>query len=99
VNPTNRACHVLHTGCFCPTTPNVKSAQGFVKLFLQHLAPVFRIVVARGQGVEIHCGHAGTEFDGSEQIDVLPGIRRNAAEKVDSLLVAGSTFLLVELGQ
>jgi hypothetical protein len=82
-----------------PIPHKCKSAQGFVKRFLEHLAPVLRIAVPGRQGVKIHGGHLGTEFDGTEQIDVLPGNRRNAAEQVDRLLVAGSALFLVDLGQ
>ncbi len=63
---TNRSHTHVHIGCFCPTPTNVKSAQGFVKLFLEHRAPVRRIAVASRQGLKIHGGHTGTEFDGPE---------------------------------
>ena len=72
-------------GYFCPTPTIVKSAQELVILFLQHLAPVLRIAVVRRQRVEIYHGRSGTEFDGPEQSDVLPGYRRNATEKVARL--------------
>ncbi len=75
----------FHIGYFCPTPTIVKSAQELVILFLQHLAPVLRIAVLRRLRVAIYHGRSGTQFDGPERIDVLPGYRKNAAEKVARL--------------